>query len=45
MTSTREFQPDWFEGDMPEKSFRAILKWGDPRVYKHPNRALYRLMQ
>ncbi len=39
------FVPDWFEGELPERSFRSILKWGDPRSYKHPNRRLYALMK
>jgi alkyldihydroxyacetonephosphate synthase len=39
------FTPDWFEGELPERSFRSILKWGDPREYKHPNRGLYELMK
>ena len=41
----REFSPAWFEGEPPAKSFRSILKWGDPRAFKHPNRRLYRLMK
>lgn len=40
-----DFYPDWFEGELPEKSFRSILKWGDPRAFKHPNKRLYRLMR
>jgi alkyldihydroxyacetonephosphate synthase len=43
--SKEEFVPDWFEGDLPEKSFRSILKWGDPKAYKHPNKGLYREMK
>lgn len=45
MSSRDDFYPDWFEGDLPPKSFRSILKWGDPAEYKHPNRKLYRLMK
>jgi len=45
MSRVKAFQPDWFEGELPRKSFRAILKWGDPKAYKHPNRALYHLMK
>jgi alkyldihydroxyacetonephosphate synthase len=41
----RAFMPEWFEGELPERSFRSILKWGDPRAYKHPNRGLYGLMK
>jgi alkyldihydroxyacetonephosphate synthase len=40
-----EFIPDWFEGALPERSFRSILKWGDPAEYKHPNKRLYREMK
>ncbi|MGO8692763.1 MAG: FAD-binding oxidoreductase [Rectinemataceae bacterium] len=40
-----EFHPAWFEGELPSRSFRSILKWGDPAEYKHPNRKLYRLMK
>ncbi|MBU1079907.1 MAG: FAD-binding oxidoreductase [Spirochaetes bacterium] len=40
-----EFTPDWFEGDCPEKSFRSIMKWGDPKAFKHPNKRLYKLMR
>ena len=45
MARTQEFQPDWFEGELPGRSFRSIFKWGDPAEYKHPNRKLYRLMK
>jgi len=41
----QEFVPDWFEGDMPAGSFRSLLKWGDPKGFKHPNKRLYRLMR
>jgi len=40
-----EFRPDWFEGELPPRSFRSILKWGDPNEYKHPNRKLFALMK
>lgn len=41
----KEFYPDWYEGELPPKSFRSILKWGDPAEFKHPNRRLFRLMK
>ncbi len=40
-----EFTPEWFEGDMPAGSFRSLLKWGDPKGFKHPNKRLYKLMR
>ena len=39
-----EVIPKWFEGEMPEGSYRSIFKWGDPEAYKHPNKRLYRHM-
>jgi len=45
MAKHDEFYPDWFEGELPPRSFRSILKWGDPKEYKHPNRKLYGLMK
>lgn len=41
----KEEKTPWFEGNIGEKSFRSIFKWGDPAVYKHPNRKLYALMK
>ena len=35
----------WFEGELPEKSYRSIFKWGDSLVYKHPNSKLFALMK
>ena len=40
-----EFYPDWTEEAPNKKSYRSILKWGDPNEYKHPNRRLYALMK
>ena len=37
--------PNWFDGPVPENSWRAILKWGDRSESKHPNAGLTRLMQ
>jgi len=45
MAKRDDFRPDWFEGELPAKSFRSILKWGDPKEYKHPNRKLFALMK
>lgn len=39
------FQPDWYEEAPPEGSYRSILKWGDPKEFKHPNPRLYALMK
>lgn len=45
MTSKDSFTPDWFEGSLPERSYRAAFKWGAPEAYKHPNPRLYALMK
>jgi len=45
MAKQQEFQPDWFEGEVPGNSFRSIFKWGAVNEYKHPNRKLYKLMK
>lgn len=39
------FIPDWYEEIPPKDSYRSILKWGDPREFKHPNNRLYALMK
>lgn len=39
------FYPNWSEQIPPDKSYRSILKWGDPKEYKHPNKRLYQLMK
>lgn len=40
-----QFLPDWYEQAPPTDSYRSILKWGDPKVFKHPNPRLYALMK
>jgi alkyldihydroxyacetonephosphate synthase len=39
------FTPDWYEETAPEKSYRSILRWGDPKEFKHPNWRLFKLMK
>ncbi|MBU5484696.1 FAD-binding oxidoreductase [Clostridium sp. MSJ-11] len=43
--NNNDFYPDWHEEAPPEGSYRSILKWGDPKEFKHPNRKLYALMK
>jgi len=45
MTSKESFTPRWFEGALPERSYRSAFKWGAPEAYKHPNPRLYALMK
>jgi alkyldihydroxyacetonephosphate synthase len=40
-----KFVPQWFHEQAPEHSYRSILKWGDPAVFKAPNAKLFELMK
>ncbi len=40
-----KFYPDWIETPPPEKSYRAVFKWGAPDRFKHPNKRLFALMK
>lgn len=40
-----ELIPKWCEEAPPAGSYRSILKWGDPKEFKHPNKRLYALMK
>lgn len=44
MSKNKKFVPAWFEGSLPERSFRSLFKWGDPAAFKHPNSGLVKLM-
>jgi len=41
----KDFSPKWFDGDIPEKSYRSIFRWGDPKFNKFPKENLYKLMK
>jgi alkyldihydroxyacetonephosphate synthase len=45
MAKKNDFYPQWRETAPTPGSYRAIFKWGDGNVFKHPNRKLYRLMK
>ncbi len=45
MSSKNSFLPSWFEGVLPERSYRSLFKWGAPEEYKHPNPGLYAVMK
>jgi len=40
MAEKDRFTPPWTESPPPAGSFRALLKWGSPTEFKHPNRRL-----
>ena len=45
MAHKDDFIPPWTESPPPAGSFRALLKWGSPTEFKHPNRRLYEHMK
>ena len=45
MSGKDSFTPEWFEGELPERSYRSAFKWGAPDGFKHPNPRLYALMK
>jgi len=42
---SNNFYPEWNESPPPEKSYRSVFKWGDPKAYKHPNQHLYEMLK
>jgi alkyldihydroxyacetonephosphate synthase len=45
MPSKGSFAPQWFEGSLPNRSYRSAFKWGAPDGFKHPNARLFALMK
>jgi len=41
----RGFEPKWFLDPVPEKSYRSIFKWGDPKFVKFPKETLYKMLK
>ncbi|MDD4839614.1 MAG: FAD-binding oxidoreductase [Clostridia bacterium] len=39
------FEPNWFTDKPTERSFRSIMKWGDPEKNKIPKEGLYKIMK
>jgi alkyldihydroxyacetonephosphate synthase len=39
------YTPPWTESPPPPGTYRALLKWGDPNEFKHPNWRLYELLK
>jgi alkyldihydroxyacetonephosphate synthase len=42
--ANRNTPPNWYQGDIPDRSFRSIFRWGAPDTYKHPNAGLIGLV-
>ncbi len=45
MAKKDEFYPQWCEQQAPPRSFRGLIKYGDPKGFKHPNRGLFKLVK
>jgi alkyldihydroxyacetonephosphate synthase len=45
MKIKQSFTPDWYEGESPTGTYRALFRWHDPDVFKHPNRGFYILLR
>ena len=41
----KEFEPVWIKDAPNPRSFRSIMKWGDPNKYKAPKEGLYKLIK
>ena len=41
----KDFEPQWITTPPVEKSYRSIMKWGDPAAYKRPKEGLYKLIK
>jgi alkyldihydroxyacetonephosphate synthase len=41
----RDFEPNWYHGEVPPDSYRSIFKWGVPERIKIPRESLYKLMK
>ena len=39
------FEPKWYRGSIPAKSYRSIFKWGDPDFIKVPKETLYKMLK
>ncbi|UCC62548.1 MAG: FAD-binding oxidoreductase [Anaerolineae bacterium] len=45
MLKRRRYTPPWTESPPLPGTYRALLKWGDPNEFKHPNWRLYELLK
>ncbi|MDD5170213.1 MAG: FAD-binding oxidoreductase [Syntrophales bacterium] len=45
MSAKDEFNPNWCEKEAPAHSFRSLIKYGDPKGFKHPNQGMFHLLR
>lgn len=41
----KDFEPEWFDEDYSDKSYRSVFKWGEKRQIKPPRESLYKLLK
>ena len=41
----KDYEPKWITEAPNPRSFRSIMKWGDPNKYKAPKEGLYKLIK
>ncbi len=45
MANKDKFYPIWCEEEAPAGSYRSLIKYGDPRGFKHPNPGMFHLIK
>ncbi len=45
MAHKDQFCPRWCEEEAPAGSYRSLIKYGDPRGFKHPNPGMFHLLK
>ncbi|MCL2445841.1 MAG: FAD-binding oxidoreductase [Oscillospiraceae bacterium] len=40
--SYKNFEPNWYTGEVPANSYRSVFKWGDPAQIKAPRERMFR---
>ena len=45
MARKEGFYPQWCEQEAPARSYRSLIKYGDPKGFKHPNPGMFHLLK
>ncbi len=45
MANKHGFYPQWCEEEAPARSYRSLIKYGDPKGFKHPNPGMFHLLK
>ena len=41
----KDFEPEWFDSDYSDKSYRSVFKWGEKLQIKEPRESLYKYIK